>query len=282
MTLPAARDGTHAARNDGFAAAKRNGLAKIISVHSFRGGTGKSNTVANLAVRLARRGHRVGVVDADIQSPGIHVLFGLRGDDIALSLNDYLWGRAAITDAAREVFTAEGGGAVYLIPASMKTSDIVQILRQGYDIRRLTEAFRELTQTLNLDMLFIDTHPGLNEETLFALAVSTSVVIVLRPDQQDYEGTGVAVEVARSLEVPHLLLVVNKAPSTLDPVALKERLEATFRCRVGAVLQHSDAMMTLGSSEVFVERYPDDPITKALDEVVSELEAAEAPAGADG
>jgi MinD-like ATPase involved in chromosome partitioning or flagellar assembly len=257
-------------------------LAKIISVHSFRGGTGKSNTVANLAVRLARRGHRVGVVDADIQSPGIHVLFGLRGDDIALSLNDYLWGRAAITDAAREVFTAEGGGAVYLIPASMKTSDIVQILRQGYDIRRLTEAFRELTQTLNLDMLFIDTHPGLNEETLFALAVSTSVVIVLRPDQQDYEGTGVAVEVARSLEVPHLLLVVNKAPSTLDPVALKERLEATFRCRVGAVLQHSDAMMTLGSSEVFVERYPDDPITKALDEVVSELEAAEAPAGADG
>jgi MinD-like ATPase involved in chromosome partitioning or flagellar assembly len=261
---------------------KGEAVAKIISVHSFRGGTGKSNTVANLAVLLAQRGHRVGVVDADIQSPGIHVLFGLRGDDIKVSLNDYLWGRVSITETAREVYTSESGGTIYLVPASMKTSEIVQILRQGYDIRRLTEAFRELTQTLNLDMIFIDTHPGLNEETLFSLAISTAVVMVLRTDQQDYEGTGVAVEVARSLEVPHLILVVNKAPPSLDPKAVKERLEATLQCTVGAVLPHSDEMMILGSSDVFVRRYPNDPITKSLEAVASELESAEAPASADG
>ena len=52
-------------------------LAKIISTHSFRGGTGKSNTTANLAVLVARAGHRVGVIDTDIQSPGIHVIFQL-------------------------------------------------------------------------------------------------------------------------------------------------------------------------------------------------------------
>ena len=50
-------------------------MSKIISVHSFRGGTGKSNTTANLAVLLANAGKRVGVIDTDIQSPGIHVLF---------------------------------------------------------------------------------------------------------------------------------------------------------------------------------------------------------------
>jgi septum site-determining protein MinD len=43
-------------------------LAKIISTHSFRGGTGKSNTTANLAVLVDRAGNRVGVIDTDIQS----------------------------------------------------------------------------------------------------------------------------------------------------------------------------------------------------------------------
>ena len=50
-------------------------MAQIISIHSFRGGTGKSNTTANIAALLAAGGRRVGVVDTDIQSPGIHVLF---------------------------------------------------------------------------------------------------------------------------------------------------------------------------------------------------------------
>ena len=50
-------------------------MSKIVSVHSFRGGTGKSNTTANLAALMAVEGNRVGVIDTDIQSPGIHVLF---------------------------------------------------------------------------------------------------------------------------------------------------------------------------------------------------------------
>ena len=52
-------------------------MSRIISIHSFRGGTGKSNTTANVAALLATEGLRIGVVDTDIQSPGIHVLFGV-------------------------------------------------------------------------------------------------------------------------------------------------------------------------------------------------------------
>ncbi len=70
-------------------------MAKIISVHSFRGGTGKSNTAANMAAMLALDGKRVGVVDTDIQSPGIHVLFGLAGEDIDQALSS----RVKITSA---------------------------------------------------------------------------------------------------------------------------------------------------------------------------------------
>ena len=46
-------------------------MSKIISIHSFRGGTGKSNLTANLAAQAAALGNRVAIVDTDIQSPGI-------------------------------------------------------------------------------------------------------------------------------------------------------------------------------------------------------------------
>ena len=71
---------------------------KIISIHSFRGGTGKSNTTANITTLLAAQGLRVGVIDTDIQSPGIHVLFGLDEDAMGHSLNDYLWGKCTIEE----------------------------------------------------------------------------------------------------------------------------------------------------------------------------------------
>lgn len=67
-------------------------MTRIISVHSWRGGTGKSNLTANLAALLAAAGQRVAVVDTDIQSPGIHILFGLKGATIRHSLNDFFVG----------------------------------------------------------------------------------------------------------------------------------------------------------------------------------------------
>ena len=82
-------------------------MPQIISTHSFRGGTGKSNTTANLAVLVAKHGYRVGVIDTDIQSPGIHVLFNVRSAQARHSLNDYLWGRCRIEEAAYDV-TAPG------------------------------------------------------------------------------------------------------------------------------------------------------------------------------
>ena len=59
----------------------------------------------------------------------------------------------------------------------------------------------------------VDTHPGLNEETLLSISISDLLAVILRPDQQDYQGTGVTVEVARRLSVPQMMLVVNKVPA---------------------------------------------------------------------
>src|SRR6185369_13448209 len=78
-------------------------MPKIISVHSYRGGTGKSNTTANIATLLAAKGQRVGVMDTDTLSGGTHVLFGLKEDEIVYSLNDFLAQRCAVQEIAHNV-----------------------------------------------------------------------------------------------------------------------------------------------------------------------------------
>ena len=239
-------------------------MATIVSVHSFRGGTGKSNTTANLSAIVAGTGLRVGVIDADIQSPGIHVLFGLAGETGHASLNDFLWHDRPIQDVAMDVTDRVGaldGGRLFLIPSSMEPGEITRVLREGYDAQRLTHGLRELVDRLSLDVLFIDTHPGLNEETLLSLVISDVLLIVMRPDRQDFEGTGITARVAKELEVPQISIIVNKTPTDFDPQSVAERLRATYDCDVAAVLPHSDDLMRLGSEGVFCLRYPEHELT---------------------
>lgn len=253
-------------------------MARIISIHSFRGGTGKSNLTANLAALIAATGRRVGVVDADIQSPGIHILFGLSGTTIRRSLNDYLWGRSEIQETAIDVSAQlglAGDGKLFLVPSSINSGEIARVLRDGCDARALTSGLRKLARALHLDVVLIDTHPGLNEETLLSIALSHALVIILRPDQQDYEGTGVTVEVASALSVPKMLLVVNKAPALFDAEDVRARVAAAYGCPVAAVIPHADEMMALASGELFALRYPDHPIAAALCTLAADLIATE-------
>ncbi|HUW08234.1 MAG TPA: MinD/ParA family protein [Anaerolineae bacterium] len=249
-------------------------MSKIVSVHSFRGGTGKSNTTANLAALIASEGRRVGVVDTDIASPGIHVLFGLEEDKVVHSLNDYLWGKCEIQETAHDVtanLDSEIKGRVFLVPSSIKAGEIARVLREGYDVGLLNDGFHDLIQALDLDVLMIDTHPGLNEETLLSIAISDVLIIILRPDQQDYQGTGVTVEVARKLSVPQMMLVVNKVPAVFSEEEVRARVEQAYQAEVAGVLPHSDEMMALASAGVFVTHYPDHPITATLRQVAQQV-----------
>ena len=237
---------------------------RVVSVHSFRGGTGKSNLSANVAAQLAREGMRVGVIDADVQSPGIHVLFGLSGDDITASLNDFLFDGVPIEQVALDVTPPGVPGRIHLIPSSIQPGEITRVLRNGYDSQQLVQWLREFVDTLELDALLVDTHPGLQEETLLSLVVADTLLVVLRPDQQDYEGTGVTVHVAKELEVPRIALVVNKSPAAFDPAVVRDRVEKAYEAPVVAVVPHSDAMMVLGSAGLFSLEHPDDEVSREM------------------
>src|SRR5215510_6068930 len=130
-------------------------MGKIISVHSFRGGTGKSNTTANLSSQLALMGKRVAMVDTDIQSPGIHVLFGLDEQKMGHTLNEYLHGEVTIEEVAYNVGehavdeSAPGraqlsGKNLWLVPSSINGGEISKILRDGYDFNVLNKGLQSL------------------------------------------------------------------------------------------------------------------------------------------
>jgi MinD-like ATPase involved in chromosome partitioning or flagellar assembly len=232
-------------------------VATLISIHSFRGGTGKSNIVANLGAQLALAGARVAIVDTDIQSPGVHVLFGLE-NTTGPTLNDFLWGEHTITDVALDVtdrvrahHEVMGTGALFLVRSSVNAGDIARVLHDGYDVGRLKDGFRDLADRLAIDYLLIDTHPGLNEETLLSIMISDVLVLLLRPDRQDFEGTAVTVGVARRLKIPELLLVLNKVPSGIDLDDLAAQMIDTYAAETAAILPLSEDVARNASSDLF-------------------------------
>jgi septum site-determining protein MinD len=251
-------------------------MTTIVSIHSYRGGTGKSNLAANLASSLVQQGKRVAIVDTDLQSPGLHVLFGMSPQNLGLTLNDYLYGRCSIEQVAYDV-TAKLGldtsvrGALYLLPASIKAGEITRVLREGYEVNLLTDGFRTLMKNLRLDFLFIDTHPGLNEETLLSILISDILVLILRPDQQDFQGTAVTVEVARKLKLKKMLLVVNKVLPKLDSASLKQQIEQAYDAPVAGILLVSEEMIELGSAGIFSLLYPEHAYSVGVREIAAQV-----------
>jgi MinD-like ATPase involved in chromosome partitioning or flagellar assembly len=254
-------------------------MSKLISIHSFRGGTGKSNLVANVAASLAVSGCRVGIVDTDIQSPGIHVLFGVDLKQVPHTLNDYLMGRCAIADPVFDVTQSlspevskilqQAGGSLYLIPASMKVDEITTILSRGYDISLLTQGYKVFIEALGLDYLLIDTHPGINEETLLSMGISDLLIVVLRTDQQDFQGTALTVRVAKQLGIPEMFLVVNQCLPEFNPEDVKDTLETALSTPVRGILPLATDMIRLGSRDIFCLKYPEHPLSIAIEQVVA-------------
>ena len=252
-------------------------MGQIISIHSFRGGTGKSNVTANLAAQVALADKRVGIVDTDIQSPGIHVLFGLDETNMGNTLNDFLHGKCTIREVAFPIGEQVGEHAqladkhLWLFPSSIRGTEISRILREGFDINLLNTGLQTLMNEFDLDYLFIDTHPGLNEETLLSIAISDLLIVILRPDQQDFQGTAVTVDIARSLDVPKMLLMVNKAVPGYDYDDLKDQIESAYKTSLTGILPLNFELADNASKDLFSLSNPRHPWSQELRKVTEAI-----------
>ena len=142
------------------------------------------------------------------------------------------------------------------------------MLRKGYDLRLLDEGFQTLIEQLALDILIVDTHAGLHEEALTVMALVDVLALVLRHDQQDYQGTAVMVEVGRRLDVPRITLIANQEPPSFDPAAVRARVEQSYGCEVAGVLPHSEALM-IESQATFVLRNPAHPLVEPMRQIAA-------------
>src|SRR5438132_1434148 len=133
-------------------------MTKVIAVHSFKGGTGKTTLTANLAAVLARD-RRVGVMDLDLSGPGLHVLFGLKKSEIKATLTDIFLGDATPADVVidlTERFNLKKGG-LFFCPASNKVEDMLRLLKSGLEVEIFQDTIQKVGEQNKLDYIIVDT-----------------------------------------------------------------------------------------------------------------------------
>jgi capsular exopolysaccharide synthesis family protein len=167
-----------ALRTNVLSAASTHGV-KTIVVTSAHDGEGKSATVANLAVVLARAGKRVTVVSADLRRPRLHLFFGSKG---TLGLADVLGGRVPASQTLEDVTLATSpwiepsGFRLRLLPSGHVPEDPAELLA--------TETLEKLLEALATasDMVLIDAPPVLPvTDALIVARVADGVLYVIGP-----------------------------------------------------------------------------------------------------
>jgi septum site-determining protein MinD len=254
--------------------ARNNQRATFISIHSFRRGAGKSALAANVATSLALGGRRVGIVDIDVAAPSIHVFFDLPAGAGRRTVNDFLLSDCALEEVALDVtdrLPIQAPGRLFVFPASDHPNRIALVMRRPYEVARLSAGLEHLPAALGLDCLLVDTRAGLDDDSLLTFALSDALAVVLRTDQQDFQGTAVVLDLARRLDVPRLALVVNQAPSLLSPAAIRTQIAESYHWPVSAVLPFSPELQSMAGAGLFVVAYPQHPLAQQLRRLAAEL-----------
>lgn len=168
-------------------------IGKTLAFHSYKGGTGKTTLVANLAATFAMMGMRVCLLDFDLYAPSLTAYFRKTPE---LFLNDLLAGDAKIIDVLVDVSSELGlKGKLFLGFSSPKKGDIheIEILHdmkwQYAAIRRFLAAKKELFSEYNIDYVFLDTSPGIRYWSLNTIATADFLFLLMKISDMDIIGT---------------------------------------------------------------------------------------------
>jgi len=253
----------------------------VVGIHSYRGGSGKTTLAANLAYLVARTGAKVAVLDADLQAPELHILLGVDPKRILHSVSSYVKGQCELgevpIDLSRELELEQG--SLHFLPASTEIRTIASILFEGYDVGRFHKHLLRLAQELELDYLFLDTHLGINRETLLSLATSDTVLVLLRPDAQDHHGAAVLVQIAQKVGAPACLLVPNMIPEGTDLAEVSAKVAEKLGAPVAGVLPWCGELSKLGCQELFAAHHRDHEFTAELERLAQHWVPVDAGSG---
>lgn len=260
-------------------------IHKAVSVHSFKGGTGKSNISSNTALTLAKRGHNVVLLDFDFRAPSLTALFQMK-DGVKHWLNDWLGQKCEITDALVDLGSRYGTKGQFQVGFTNPSGDAINDMTQhGLDeawqarvLQLVLDAKDTLFERHNVNFLVFDTSPGFALSSINAIVASDHLILVLKADQQDLMGTEQLIKGVYDQTLgkqPELIL--NKVPiSILKSKDNYEKLLVDIQKQLGVrivsvIACFCEVLENLGS-QLFVIAKPEHPFTKSIEHLATHFE----------
>ncbi|MGE0039781.1 MAG: MinD/ParA family protein [Vicinamibacterales bacterium] len=232
----------------------------VIGITSGKGGVGKTVTAINLAIALARRGHRVGLVDADFALGKIDVMLGLTPK---AHLGHVLGGERAFEDAI-----VSGPAGIRVVPAGTGIRELSALEPEHW--LRLADGLDRFRE--DLDFLLIDTAAGVSDNVVDLMAACQRVLVVTTPDPTALvDGYAVVKLVAGEAPAADLGMLVNQARTPEEATLVFRQLEAAARRFLGRRLSfygsvpHDPALgEAVRSQQALVDRLPQAPASRSF------------------
>jgi MinD-like ATPase involved in chromosome partitioning or flagellar assembly len=195
----------------------------VISIHSYRGGTGKTLLATNLAASYARN-EKVCLLDYDVRAPSLHNLFDIEMPD--WWVNDFLNEDCEINECITEAIPN-----LYVGLANPDSEAIREMMGKGrsWEAKALgrTITLKQTLTDMGFGKLIFDTAPGLAYSSINAVVGSDVTALVIRMDVLDILGTKEMVRgVYELLDKPTFAVVNMVLPEQIE--AHSELLKKTF------------------------------------------------------
>lgn len=235
-------------------AAKRanNPCPRVIAVTSGKGGVGKTNLVANLGICLAEQGNKVLLMDADIGTANLDVLFGIFPK---YSLYEVMRGERTLDEVVVPV-----PGGIELIPGAAAFNEVTFL--DSLKKEQIAKKLGDFTE--KKDFLLIDTGAGISKNVLAFISAASEVIIVLTPEPTSMaDAYGLLKLICRFNPNQQIHLVVNMANSILEARQTAGRMTSVsshFLQKdiniLGFVLDNNCVGQAVREQVPFVHKYP--------------------------
>lgn len=189
-------------------------LGKVMAVTSGKGGVGKTFVSANLAAALAKLGHRVLVLDADLGLANLDVVLNLYPK---ITLHDVFTGKAKLEEA---IIRAPGGFSVLLAGSGM-----VEYSRLTPEVR---DDFLRIMSGLvpHYDVVLLDTGAGISDVVLFAVSLASEVLVVATPEPTSLTDAYATIKVLVGQQKrQNIRMVINQTARIGDGRAITVQLQ---------------------------------------------------------
>ncbi len=255
-------------------------MGKIIAVHSYKGGTGKTLLSVNLAATMARQGHRVALFDLDFRAPSLATILKIEKSEYWL--NDYLNGTCEIDKVLINLTeNLHSPGDLYAGLANPMTEAIRDMTAKDrkWEMRALGRLLALRTSLINdkhFDYIVFDTSPGLQYSSINAIVSADVVVVATTFDRSDVEGTQRMLHELYDLFEKKTELVLNKVfdvSSLSEKERLRERVKDAYHVPLLAAIPCYCDILKAGGSIIFASEKPDHPFTKILDGMAKEIDS---------